>query len=380
MEANGRLFDGLAPVARAVELRLGPDGLELQGEDVSRVLAYAGLVNLGEFGQELRIGYRPEPDLRVIAPKALLPGLAQFAPNSFHKGRIGLRWALLSAALTLGAAAVAAALFFGAPVLAEPLARITPPEIEQQLGDNVAAQLQLIFKPCEGEAAADAKAAIAPMVERLVEVMQPEHPISVEFVKSSAPNAVALPGGRVLITDGLFDAINQQDELAAVLAHELGHVRARDGLIAAYRHAGLGVTLELITGGTGLAQQAILLGGQVVEAGNTRRQEARADDAALAALAQLGSDPGALARAFQGLERTSNALRKMDGEKPGRAGALDFLASHPAIEERIAKAQAHAAPSAPPLELLDASAWAAVQRACSSEPPARMPTPIPWGN
>lgn len=368
MEAvEARLFDGVRPVQQMVRARLGASGLELEGEGVSRVLAFRDLINLGEFGQELRVGYEPEPDLRLVLPKALQAALAAAAPHAFDRGRIQRRWFLLGAGLTVGALGVAAALFLGAPLLAAPLARATPVEIERQLGENVAAQARLIFRPCKGDGVAAAEAAIAPLVERLSQEMQPEHPIVIEFVRSPAPNALALPGGRVMLTSGLFDAVEQPDELAAVLAHEIGHVQARDGLTAAYRNAGLGLMLEAITGGTGLAQQIVLLGGQVVEAGHTRRQEARADDAALAALAGVGADPGALARAFDGLVRQSKALRARDdaGEGGRRIRALDFLASHPAIEDRIAKAQALAAAEPHSGQLLTPQAWETVRQACA---------------
>jgi len=363
---EGRLFDGKRPIAQTVRVRLRPDGLELQGEGEPQLLAFAKLQNLGAFDAELRIGYQSEPDLRLIVPKALLPALVAAAPAAFHEGRARARWLALGVGLVAGSAAVAAALFFGAPLAAGPLARATPPQIERKLGDNVAAQARLLLKPCNGPKAAAAQTAIAPLAARLAEVMQPGHPIQIEFVRFRAPNALALPGGRIMLTSGLFEALEQPDELAAVLAHEIGHVQARDGLTAAYRNAGLGMVLEAVTGGTGLAQQIVLLSGQVVEAGHTRRQEARADDAALAALAAIGEDPDAMARAFEGLVEASRSLRaRADNHRGKRFKALDFLASHPAIEDRIDKARSLAVhPPQPRARLLSAEDWQAIRSAC----------------
>ena len=98
----------------------------------------------------------------------------------------------------------------------------------------------------------------------------------VEFDDSSDPNAMALPGGLIVVTTGLLDEVESENELAFVLGHELGHYRNRDHL----RALGRGVIFSLVF--------AVMTGRDVSNVGInvadlalrsfSRKQELAADD------------------------------------------------------------------------------------------------------
>jgi len=150
------------------------------------------------------------------------------------------------------------------------------------------------------------------------------------FVPVDAPavNAVGSPGGFVVVTTGLLRAARSEDELAAVLAHEVAHVQlghTMQPVEAARRQERLtGVLLE----GTSDVVHAFF--GKVVSAGTDfvldrgfgKANELGADALAARILAEAGYDPGALA-AFLG---------RLEG--PGAKGG--FLARHPPAAERVA--------------------------------------------
>ena len=72
------------------------------------------------------------------------------------------------------------------------------------------------------------------------------------IVPAIGPNALALPGGSVLLTDALVALARSDDEILGVLAHELGHVEGRHGLRQAYAAAGFIVAAGMVAGDPGV--------------------------------------------------------------------------------------------------------------------------------
>jgi Zn-dependent protease with chaperone function len=242
---------------------------------------------------------------------------------------------------------------------------MTPRHVEAQLGENLSRQVQVFMRPCARTEAADA--AIAPMIDTLAAAGDPGFPIKLTFVRENSPNALALAGGQIMVTSGLLETLENPDELAAVLAHEIGHVKSRDGMVALYRNAGLGILLELITGGSGVAQQIVMVGGQLTELSYTRAQEARADLVAIEIMRNAALDPAALARAFERLK----AYTGDEKEKPRlRRSTRDmhvpeWLQSHPDIDNRIVRARAAQRPAR--MIAMSAQDWSVVRAACAAK-------------
>jgi len=148
-------------------------------------------------------------------------------------------------------------------------------------------------------------------------------------------NAFALPGGHVYVTRGLLVYLNSEDELAFVLAHEIGHVSARHAVQRITRAAPLamatGIPAAAVSlvlpgagralGNVGLAVNAALL------APYGRSQEMQADRLGQRLVAESGWDPGALETFLRTLERES---AQRGEEKPPW-----FLRTHPLSGERI---------------------------------------------
>ena len=143
-------------------------------------------------------------------------------------------------------------------------------------------------------------------------------------------NAFALPGGYVVFFDGLIQAAGSPDEVAAVFAHEIGHVAARDPTRIALRTAGSVGVLGLLFGDFAGGAVVLFLANRLVQAEYTQDAEASADAFAHERLRDAGLPPSALA----GLFRT---LRKEYGDSDGIAA---HFVSHPALGDRIAAAEA----------------------------------------
>ena len=167
------------------------------------------------------------------------------------------------------------------------------------------------------------------------------------LVEHPAVNAFALPGGRVFVTSGLINAIENEAALKAILAHEVAHVESRHSYRAAEgREAGraIGGILDVLSQTTG--NQAIADIGAVGMTGfglalldYNRDREREADMFASVLLGRLTESTEALASGFE-------SLREIQEAQPPRAGsgAVDsffegLLASHPSIYERLDRAE-----------------------------------------
>lgn len=174
-----------------------------------------------------------------------------------------------------------------------------------------------------------------PRAERVAELLDrlarhwPENPYAfrVAIHEESTPNALAFPGGLVVVTSGLLEQAESENELAFVLAHELGHFRHRDHL----RGIGRGVAFALVMGALGLggnggATQLAALSGQLAARGFDRDQERDADRFGLALVQQ---EYGHVAGAWDFFERLPDPEGSVEKE------IVHYLATHPLNEERI---------------------------------------------
>ena len=137
------------------------------------------------------------------------------------------------------------------------------------------------------------------------------------------PNAFALPGGTMVLTDALIDEFGQDlDLIAGVIGHEIGHVVDQHGLNLLYRSLSLYIVASLFAGDIGPILDEIMLEGQtVLTLVFSKRYETDADQFALDLLVKSGMDPTGLRRFFEALEKY---------DLPS-----DLLSSHPLSSDRI---------------------------------------------
>ena len=149
-------------------------------------------------------------------------------------------------------------------------------------------------------------------------------------------NAFAAPGGLIFVTRGMLRCASSEDELAAILAHEIGHVQEKHGLQAIKKSrittavTSVALTAAKTLGPEGLAELTSLfddsiqdITGTLINSGYSRAFEREADEAAVKILSRLGYDPEALIRVL-----------KVMSEKLDPKG-LDFAKTHPDPKQRI---------------------------------------------
>lgn len=179
----------------------------------------------------------------------------------------------------------------------------------------------------------------------------------VEVANIPIVNAVTLPGGRIILFDGLLRQAGSADEVAGVLGHELGHVRHRDTMTALVRQLGLSVVLGGLSGNVGGYLNTLL------SLGYGREAERAADAEAIGRLKAANISPAATAAFFRRMGR---------GEPGGKAGAaMSWVSSHPLSDERRALFADSVVADHRYTPALDSRDWAALRSICADDPDAK---------
>ncbi|EJF82807.1 hypothetical protein MCU_01308 [Bartonella elizabethae Re6043vi] len=156
---------------------------------------------------------------------------------------------------------------------------------------------------------------------------------SVTILNSENVNAFALPNGSIYITRGMLALANDSSEVAAILAHEMAHIRAHHGILRLQKEAQLKKMTHHVSprlfSTMGKNHNPVHNKQQLAQF--SRNQELEADSLALEMLQQAGFDPFASPRFLQTMEAYS-AFQNISGTSNA---SLDFLASHPTTPQRI---------------------------------------------
>jgi len=221
-----------------------------------------------------------------------------------------------------------------------------PQSWENRLGDSLVGDFG--GRICETPASVDA-------IEKLRNSLGDDVPLRrISIVNVKMVNAIALPGGHVMIFDQLLQEAGSPDELAGVLAHEIGHVRNRDTMTALVRQFGLSLVLGGFGGDLGNTLNGLLA------LSYSRDAEREADRYAIEALQQANISPLPTAAFFARLGKQAGDERL--------ERVTNWMASHPVSAERRTAFEKSAReghryePSLTPAE------WQALLNACKDDP------------
>jgi Zn-dependent protease with chaperone function len=222
--------------------------------------------------------------------------------------------------------------------------------VERRLGAAVDNQLRTLLghRICEDRSG---EAALRSLTLRLAAAAGLPVAPDVAVLASRIPNAVALPGGRIYLFEGLLDRAESLDEIAGVLAHEMGHVAHRDGLRKLIQAGGSSFLLGLFFGDVTGSGTLILAGRLVLEGAYSRDAERAADRSAAATMSSLGRSPRPMGLLLQRIDK--------GGEMPA------LLASHPLTQDRLRFLESHE-PGRSGDPLLSEQEWRDLKSICKS--------------
>ena len=342
---QGLWFDGRTSAARAVQVRLRPaaggPSLALQAGDGEALELPHAQVRWPErwsarrLPRKVLVDLGPRGSLEIADAAGWVQALAAAGHKDSVAQRMQTRWTTLALVFALALGLVAAFSRWGTPWLAGRLAAHVPLAWEADLSaralhDMDAQWLRPSKLPPERQAALRARfdALARDLPPRLRPYPGYAPRLSLQFRDGMPPNAFALPGGTIVMTDAIVRLADQKglgdDALVGVLAHEIGHVMYRHTTRMVVEQGVLNVGLGLALGDVSwiLSSGGALLTGLAYR----RRHETEADCYAVALMARAGSSTLPMA----------NLLLKIDRDAgPGHPGGLgDFLRSHPATPHR----------------------------------------------
>jgi Zn-dependent protease with chaperone function len=332
-------FDGRSSTARAVSVTIDDDALvRVSGAGLELAYALSDVKISARIGRASRWivlpdGARCETRDNDAVDRAAAAHRVSTVPRLLHafESRLPLVIGALVATLLLGWATIE----YGVPYLVREVAKAVPPEVDRQLGREALALLDdLIFEPSRLDASVRAR--LRARFKELAAATQSGGAVHLVFRASPTigANAVALPSGTVVMTDELVRLAAHEDEVVAVLAHELGHIQGRHALRGVLQHSATVVLIALAIGDlASLSTLSATLPTFLAEMKYSRAFELEADDYAVAALPRIGIAPDRLAAILERLEVM--ARRHDDETSDGDNVLFHYISTHPATAERV---------------------------------------------
>jgi len=362
MQIAAVFFDGEFARDRAVTLDDDGSNLVFAGPDVPQThWSIAGLhpIDPPSPGQPFRLTHDLKPGARlVIRDDAFVHSLV--SRNKHLKG--GYSWKHLRQVAAWTAGGIAAAIILGyatMAILPQKVAFMLPENWRNRVGGQIVKSLVANAKQCH---TVDGDAAKLAMITVLAEGNSDIPPISFEFYDMPLVNAFAAPGGKIIFTRGILEKADRPEEIAGVLAHEIGHVAHRHPEAQLVRMTGLQVLISVVSGSGGgdftsnVAALAALLR-------YSREAEREADAYARNTMDMANVDPMGLKTFFEKIMKPGAENKPNDKN----ASALDRIgnvfSTHPGTEDRIKEIQPLPA-GRTPVAVLTPEQWKALKSIC----------------
>ena len=362
MTFSADFFDGISARAQPVLVRVAGDALsfdvtsfdvksvDMSSETLTYKLAYIDVqAKLGRAKRliDLPGGGRLE-SFDISELEAAMPSKKSAFWRGVHYLENHLGWVVFSLVATMFSGWLF--LQYGVPALAQKVADATPPSMEANLGEKVLQGLDSnagYFTPSKIDKAH--QASIVAAVGKMCSAFKncPQYHLEFREAEAIGANAFALPGGIMVITDGLVKLAKNDTEIVAVLSHELGHVKKRHAFRQSIQGVLSGLILAAATGD--VSSMASGLPAALMQMRYTRELEYEADKFALDAMQKACLPPKAFADILQRLSnqsanpsadqssQQSQADKANDKKKPKATESPfgDMLSSHPDTLSRI---------------------------------------------
>ena len=325
-------YDGHSSRQQAVTLGIAQGLLEIKGEELLRVIPLSDVSISAKLGRTPRLLHFSDGGHCEVSNHTEFEVLLQNAGMQ-PKGllsRLESSWRYAVAASLFAISLVIATFYWGLPWVAGIAAERTPASITLKIDEHflkaVDDGLMQTSKLSDKR-----QQALRNRFDRLRnDHGTVAHKLVFRSSKTIGANAFALPGGTIVVTDQLVALAGNDEEILAVLAHELGHVHERHSLRQLLQSSvtGLAMTWYLGDISTLLAAAPTLL----LETRYSRNFERRADNYAAAMLRTNNIAPSRLADMLEKLESSHTGVKE---QKKKSSSIIEFISTHPDTDERI---------------------------------------------
>ena len=352
------LNDGMTARRHQAHVTWGPDGLGVNADELAETIAWSSLIWIDLLPEAILLGRKDRPGWRLRlgrdAPADLVARLPQRPRFGQWIDRFGFGKSL---ACFVAVSGIVAFVAINTPSW---LGRRVPMSWEAGMSDDNLEDLSA--NTCHTPASDAALAKLSAMLDyENKDGSQP--PVRIEIIKLDMVNAVALPGGRVLVFDGLLKQIDSPDTLAGVIGHEIGHVRERHVMQAMLREFGISMVLS------GFKSGVTNTLGRMTALSYSREAESEADVWARASLAQADISPVPTAGFFTG---------SADEAPYAQYAMAAYLNSHPDPASRADAFRSAFRRDRNYRPALTVPQFAAIQTACEDDLEAKPMMPGRW--
>ncbi|RDE25245.1 hypothetical protein DV711_06760 [Motiliproteus coralliicola] len=337
LRLDGDYFDGNGSTRTRIQLALYADGQVVIGEQQSARV----LIRLEQ--SEVRISSRLANSPRYLD----LPGgqrvetlandgvdqwVARFRPG-LAQGmvhRLEANWRFVALTLVLVVASVWGTVNYGVPYLSQQLAKALPQSLLNQASEQTLAVFEKVWLEPSQLDDQRQQQLLTHFEPALTEYADLGLKVIFRHSEAIGANAFALPDGTIIFTDGLVNLSEHDDELVAILAHEIGHVAHRHGLRRIIQNSMFLFVLAMITGDvSGTADLVLGVPILFAELAYSREHERESDQFALDYLQRHQIPPYRFADLMK-------RLAKQGGREEGDGqGLQQYLQTHPHINERV---------------------------------------------
>ena len=342
LQFAGSLFDGRSSQKHLVDVELTPQAIILKAPGDKPIRWAYPQLRWAADTSPFHIEHCAEGDegleTLVVDDPDFYRSVLEIAPKSFssRENESKFNWKLYSVGILV--------LIFSAYVLiktvpsflADQMVEKIPIEWEVTVGQSILKMLPVAQKPDP----------------EVLKVLQD----TVDFLKQSLPgnpydlkvyilpveqvNALALPGGPIVIFEGLIDKAESPEELAGVLAHEIQHILLRHSTRGILRNLAKSMLVTLFLGDVNSVMEGIVqLAGQLETLGLSREMEAEADQKGMELILAANIDPHGMIRIFKKLMQEDFSQKKLPKGKPvsEENDLSSYFSTHPSSQNRLAR-------------------------------------------
>ncbi len=333
---EGHYFDGRQPIGVPARIDFVDQEATLTIGPISERYTTFHLKVSPRIGLADRFITLPNGGQFACADHAFLDSLPQESRSEGPVAWLEERWGVALACVAIIFCLLVTGYLFGLPAAAERIAARIPMETEQSLGRQALTWLDKEgwFKLTKLDFGR--RKTITDGFDGLRSHLPLRDYYQLEFRSGAGfgPNALALPGGIIVITDDMVKAAETTEEVLAILAHEIGHVELRHTLRSVLQNSVVAAAAAAVTSDAASLSVAVAgVPALVAQRKYSRKFEAAADEYAFRLLKQKGYSPMAFA----------SLMERLAKKRGTETGAYDYVSTHPVTAERVQRARNAAA-------------------------------------
>ena len=342
LQFAGSLFDGRSSQKHLVDVELTPQAIILKAPGDKPIRWAYPQLRWAADTSPFHIEHCAEGDegleTLVVDDPDFYRSVLEIAPKSFssRENESKFNWKLYSVGILV--------LIFSAYVfiktvpsfLADQMVEKIPIEWEVTAGQSILKMLPVAQKPDP-----EVLKVLQDTVDFLKQSLSGNpYDLKVYILPVEQVNALALPGGPIVIFEGLIDKAESPEELAGVLAHEIQHILLRHSTRGILRNLAKSMLVTLFLGDVNSVMEGIVqLAGQLETLGLSREMEAEADQKGMELILAANIDPHGMIRIFKKLMKENFSQKKLPKGKPvsEENDLSSYFSTHPSSQNRLAR-------------------------------------------